>query len=122
MTVVRAATQDDYGALGPVIKELDSFHAKALPDFFRHVEDPARSRQWLIDTLQNPEALLLVAEQEGAIVGYLWAQVRQNPDLPMFVPRRWLMIESVGVTETYRGKGVGRALMQVAHEWAQARD
>jgi GNAT superfamily N-acetyltransferase len=104
------------------MEELDSFHANALPDFFRHLEEPARPLQWLIDTLENPESLLIVAEEGGTIIGYLWAQVRQNPPLPMFVSRRWLMIEAIGVTEAYRGIGIGQALMQYAHDWARARD
>jgi ribosomal protein S18 acetylase RimI-like enzyme len=118
MTVIRVAKRNDYEGLCAVIKELDVFHADAVPHFFRHFEEPVRPLQWFIDALENPESLLLVAEHGGTIVGFLWALMRQNPDLPMFAPRRWLVVDSVGVLETYRRIGVGQALMQHAHEWA----
>lgn len=119
MTVIRAAARDDYEGLCAVMRELDVFHAGALPRFFRPFDEPARHLQWLVDALENPEALLLVAERGGFIVGLLSAQVRQNPDLPMFVPRRWLAVDSVAVLNAYRRMGIGRALMQQAHVWAQ---
>jgi ribosomal protein S18 acetylase RimI-like enzyme len=102
------------------MRELDGFHADALPHFFRPFDEPARPVQWFIETLENPEALLLVAEHGGMIVGLLSGLVRQNPDLPRFVPRRWLVVDNVAVLNAYRRMGIGRALMQQAHAWAQA--
>lgn len=119
MTIVRVANRNDYEGLCAVIRELDVFHADALPRFFRHFDGPVRPLQWFIDALDNPGSLLLVAEHRGMIIGFLSALVRQNPDLPMFVPRRWLVVDSVAVLDAYQGIGVGRALMQQAHVWAQ---
>jgi ribosomal protein S18 acetylase RimI-like enzyme len=119
MTTIRVARRDDYAGLCAVIRELDAFHADALPRFFRPFDEPARSLQWFMDALENPESLLLVAEHEGMIVGFLSALVRQNPDLPMFVPRRWLAVDNVAVLNAYRRRGIGRALMQQAHTWAK---
>ena len=36
-----------------------------------------------------------------------------------YVPRRWLVVDMIGVAATQRGQGVGRALMAHAHEWAR---
>lgn len=120
MANVRVARRDDYEGLCAVIKELDDLHAGALPRFFRHVDERARPLPWFIDALENPESLLLVAEHDGMIAGFLSAQVRQNPDLPMFVPRRWLVVNDLTVLNAYRRLGIGRELMQQAHAWAQA--
>ncbi len=119
MVSIREARREDYNGLCAVIKELDAMHADAIPRFFRHFEGAARSPEWFADALDNPDSLLLVAEREGAIIGFLWGLVRSSPDTPMHVPRRWLLVDMLGVAETYRGQGIGRALMEHAHDWAR---
>jgi ribosomal protein S18 acetylase RimI-like enzyme len=120
MTSIRVARRDDYEGVCAVTRELDVFHADALPRFFRPFEGPVRSQQWFSEALENPDVLLLVAEHDGMMVGLLTGLVRQNPDLPMFVPRRWLAVDNVAVLSAYRRLGIGRALMEQAHAWAQA--
>jgi diamine N-acetyltransferase len=61
-----------------------------------------------------------VADDDGKIVGLLWGILRAAPDTPFHVPRRYLLVDMLGVTEAYRGKGVGRALMEHAETWAKA--
>jgi ribosomal protein S18 acetylase RimI-like enzyme len=119
MILVRAATRADYDALCMVIQEIDAFHADAIPHFFQHFDGPARSWTWFMDALDNPDSILIVAEQDGKIVGYLWGLVRTSADMPMIVPRRWLVVDNLAVAATHRGQGVGRALMEHAHEWAR---
>lgn len=119
MTVVRAATHADYDGLCTLIRELDILHADAIPHFFKRFDGPARTPEWFTAALENADSMLWVAEDDGVIVGFLWGLVRQNPDLPMFVPRRWLVVDNVGVAATHRGQGIGRALMEHAHAWAR---
>ena len=108
-TTIRVARRDDYEGLCAVIKELDDFHADALPRFFHRFDGPARSLEWFTEALESPDTLLLVAQHEGVIAGFLSALVRQNPDMPMFVPRRWLQVDNVAVLRAYRGMGRARA-------------
>jgi diamine N-acetyltransferase len=118
--IVRPAAPYDYKQLCGVIKEVDDFHSAAIPRFFRPNLGAARPLQWLMDILNNTEMNLLVAEEDGKIVGFLWGILRNAPDTPFHTPRRYLLVDMLGVTESHRGKGIGRALMEAAEKWAKA--
>jgi ribosomal protein S18 acetylase RimI-like enzyme len=118
MTIIRLARRDDYDGLCAVLRELDDFHADALPRFFRHVDEAPRPLEWFTEALENPNWLLLVAEYEGTIAGLLSAVVKENLDLSIFAPRRWLLVDNVAVLNLYHRLGIGQALMEHAHSWA----
>ena len=118
--IVRGAAPYDYEALCVVIREIDDYHQVALPHFFRRNPGEARPLSWLMDILANPEMTLLVAEKDGELIGFLWGMLRAAPDTPFHMPRRWLLVDMLGVSEAYRGQGVGRALMEQAEAWAKA--
>jgi diamine N-acetyltransferase len=118
---VRSAAPYDYDALCALIKEIDDYHRVAEPHFFREHLGVPRPLQWLMDILANPEMTLLVAERDDKIVGFLWGILRSAPDTPFHVPRRYMLVDMLGVTEAYRGQGIGSALMAHAEQWAKAK-
>ena len=118
---VRPATPTDHEALCAVVAATDRFHADLLPQRFRRFDGPARPRTWLTGLVESPDGLLLVAERDGELIGFLEGRVQGSPEQPMHLPRRRLLIDGVGVLEPHRGAGAGRALMEAAHAWARAR-
>ena len=46
---------------------------------------------------------------------------RHTPDLPIFVPRHYVVVDNIGVASEYQHKGIGRLLMDRAREWACAK-
>ena len=100
----------------------------AVPDdadgVWRLVEDFAptfRPRRETFDLTfrslaEAPQALVLVAEQRGSVVGYLLAHCRAT-----FLangPVAW--VEEVMVAEPARRNGVGQALMNDVESWAES--
>jgi ribosomal protein S18 acetylase RimI-like enzyme len=41
--------------------------------------------------------------------------------MPIFVPRRYAVVDGLAVTAAFQHQGVGRLLMDAAHSWAAAR-
>ncbi|KQX08069.1 MULTISPECIES: GNAT family N-acetyltransferase [unclassified Leifsonia] len=100
---VRPATIADADAVWPM--------ARDFATTFRPDEDAYRATFPLL--LQDPDALLIVAEAEGRVVGYLLADAHRT-----FLangPVAW--VEEVKVT--MRRSGVGSALMAAAEDWAR---
>ncbi len=116
---IRRAQGSDYEALCRVLAEADNMHLAALPFLFQPTEQPVRSGEYLEQLLAaNPQALYLVVEAGGQIIGALLADPPQSPSLPMFTPRRTVMIEVLAVAAAWRRQGVGRALMAAVEAWA----
>lgn len=79
--------------------------------------DPEAAATRLADSIDSPEAAILVAVGAGRIVGLCTAYL----DLisVRFGSRCW--VEDLAVDPTRRSEGIGASLMAAAREWAVAR-
>src|SRR5437588_2630910 len=117
--VLREASQEDYEAVCVLLAQVDRIHAEALPELFRSVEGPARSREWFAAILADEYSALFVAEQQGTLLGLIRCLVRTISALPMVVHRRFVQIEDLVVSEPFRHQRVGQTLLERAHQWAR---
>jgi ribosomal protein S18 acetylase RimI-like enzyme len=69
--------------------------------------------------LDSPDDCVFVAEQDGTIVGYVYAALEPLSWKELRGPAGF--IHDVAVTEDARRLGVGKKLMQVAMEWLRDR-
>jgi len=115
---IREATQEDFDALDDILAEGDTYHSEALPEVFRPAGGPARPDEFLKQALADQDAAILVAESGDRVVGLAHVTVRESPDVPIFVPRRYAHVSTLVVRREARRAGVGRALMERVHRWA----
>ncbi|MBI1827774.1 MAG: GNAT family N-acetyltransferase [Planctomycetes bacterium] len=73
--------------------------------------DPARTREFLAD----PRHHLVVAMDDGLVVGFISAVHYVHPDKP----KHELWINEVGVGRDYRQRGIGKLLMHQTLELAK---
>ena len=66
---IRPARREDAEGIRHILGEVDSFHRDALPMVFRRPRGPVRSDAFLAEAIEDEEALLVVAELGGAIIG-----------------------------------------------------
>lgn len=130
MTItIREATLLDYEALCGLFEEVDRAHREALPDLFQEAPGPPRDFVYVRALITDSDYAVIVAEDQdvalehGAetLVGCLVAMLRTSPDVPILVPVRYAMVDTLVVAQAYRGLGVGRKLMERAERWAHAR-
>ena len=115
---IRRATDADAAAVDELWAAGDRHHARALPRRFR---EAPRSATSLVIELADPNVALFLAEQDGNIVGAIRVVLRTANPYPNLVSRTFGEINSVVVRETHRGRGIGTALIEVAHEWTLER-
>jgi ribosomal protein S18 acetylase RimI-like enzyme len=114
---VRAALRSDLPRLEALFEEVDAYHRVRLPDRFRAPDGPARSRDHLLDLVEGPDRAVLLAEDDDTALGFVTLEVRDTSPVPIVVPRRIGIVDSVGVHASARRRGIGRALMAAAEIW-----
>jgi GNAT superfamily N-acetyltransferase len=119
--VIRYATADDLPALGRLGASLMRVHYALDRDRFMRPGDRAEEdyAAFLAAELENPDSLVLVAEQDGVVVGYIYAGIE---------PRSWKelreragFIHDVLVEEGRRSAGLASALIDGAIDWLRGR-
>jgi GNAT superfamily N-acetyltransferase len=114
---VRRATIEDVPTLVHLFQELDRLQRDwrvftPRPGFYDEVGLKYRK------AMGTDQAVVLVAEDDGDIVGMAYGEVRVPS---RFSDERALEVSGVVVRSGYRGKGVGRALVKEAAQFATDR-
>jgi len=120
MITIRPATRTDEESLGRFGGALMRQHHAADPRRFIQVEHPeAGYGRYLVSQLASPDSLVLVAEQAGRIVGYVYADVEGTSWRDLRGPCGF--VHDVFVDESVRRQGAGRELLRAAIEWIHSK-
>lgn len=114
---IRPAKTADAPAIGKLWEKLVAYHQALDDDLPRAAPDGARLyARSIADRLYDSHTRVLVAEEDGEIVGYvLGVVVDLVPD--MFQQEYGGFLADIFVEETYRGRGLGRALVDALSVW-----
>lgn len=116
---IRFAGHADINALVDMWVELTDFHRQL--DSFYTVKTDAESRmaEYFAKQVQNPKAIVLVAESGEAVVGFLMADIAAGP--PVFEGPEYLMISDACVRATARRSGIGESMVRRLFDLARER-
>jgi ribosomal protein S18 acetylase RimI-like enzyme len=116
--IIRKAVEKDYESICLLYKQVDQLHADKLPHIFQAMPENPLQREYFLGLIHTYNSIIFIAEEKEQVIGFINVLVRVSSDIPVLVPRCYGIIENISVDQEYRGRGVGRALMSKAHEWA----
>ena len=104
-----------------IIKRLDTYSPETADRVRELLIQLSRSgkdkgeipREWFEDIINSPWHDLLIAEEDGKIIGFACLSVTMGPGI-----RKNAYLEDFVVDSTIRGKGIGSALWQETLNWA----
>lgn len=117
VVTIRAATEHDVEALGRLGAHLMRTHHQFDPQRFMAPGDqPEDGYGWFLGSqLGDPDVVVLVAERDGRVIGYVYAGLE---------PRSWKelreaagFVHDIVVEEEGRRLGVATALVEAAVQW-----
>jgi ribosomal protein S18 acetylase RimI-like enzyme len=117
--VIRRATKGDLPAIVELWKEFMDFHSRHDPILTRSAEGHERFAEYLGERLDDPEAIVVVAEVGGELVGYCLGAVDHRP--AVFDRREYGSVKDLAVTEAYRRQRIGVHLFEAVREWFRER-
>ena len=116
---IRRAIPEDYENLLPLFEEVDAFHRDHQPLLFKEPDGPARDRAYYQSVLESEGYYLLVGELDESLVGLVVVIVKDAPDIPILVPRRYAVIDNLVVRADMHRSGFGEQLMEAAYDLAR---
>jgi ribosomal protein S18 acetylase RimI-like enzyme len=118
---IRKAATNDYNPLCDLFDELDALHRNELPHIFQKPGGSVREQDYYSGLMADENVGLFVAETGGKLAGFVHAIVRDTPAIPVFVHRRYAVVDSIVVRSGFQNHGVGRMLMDKMQEWAMTK-
>jgi len=119
---IRAARQDDVEACFELFREVQELHAAERPDLFRPPALDDSFRRLVADAVDADHKGILLAWHETRAVGMtIYEFTWLDPTGVYLIDRPILWIESIGVAAAYRGKGCGKAMLDLLRRIAAER-
>jgi GNAT superfamily N-acetyltransferase len=114
---VRSARMQDHRDVCRLMDLGDEFHRELAPWMFQIPTAQPRPEAYFADLLKRQDAAVLVADA-GPIVGVAFALIRAAPELPIFIPQRWGLLDGLVVDPGWRRRGIGKLLVQAVEAWS----
>ena len=109
--MIRHATREDLPRVNELRRQVNDLHVQGKPEWFK----PGFSeelQQYLYVLFDSDDHALLVAEVNGMVVGFACIKYVDRPESPYRLRCRFVEIEEIGVDESCRRSGAGRALLE----------
>jgi ribosomal protein S18 acetylase RimI-like enzyme len=116
---VRPATPNDIAAIVGLLREGDAHHRPFDELAVRQEDASEPDTGFLSSAMSDPDVLLLVAEQDEAVVGFVRATLGEKSETRLRRAMRGATIEELVVSKAARRRGHASGLMDRVRAWAR---
>lgn len=118
MTIGPAKLEDMEG-ISRLYKALNTDMSRLQPEMFRPAGEDGG---FIRSVLESERDDLLLAREDGRVLGLALVQDKDTPPYPAFIQRRYTYLMDLVVAPGHRGRGIGRALLEAVKGWAESRN
>lgn len=115
---VRPAVINDIAAILALYRDLNREMAELQPFYIRPAEE---DREFLEAAVGSETEDILIAEEDGEVMGMAYIQFEQTPVYKSIIPHRYTYLMDFIVRESLRGNGVGKKLLEGVENWGRSR-
>lgn len=108
---IRFANTDDIPQLLNLLRQVEMVHHDIRPDLFRDGGEKYEP-ETLKELLKDVNRPVLVAVEDGVVVGYAFCVLEETAGDPARLDRKELYLDDLCVDASVRGKGVAKQLWQ----------
>ncbi|UCG69606.1 MAG: GNAT family N-acetyltransferase [Thermoplasmata archaeon] len=118
---IREGVLRDRASLDELFREELEYHMNLQPDVFK-IPDTVVSEKWLKAIINDNNIFLGISEYNGKIVGAILYKIDKNPEDNILKERKFVYVEDMIVSESFRGKGIGKKLLNYAIKHVKTKD
>ena len=111
--ITRVANTGDFQAVFPMLRQHRLRQQELDPALYQlHPDAERRFLRWAGQVGEDPRSTLVVAEEQGRLVGFAYAVVER--DLPIYLCEEFAVIHEWWVEPAFRRRGAGSGLIEIA--------
>ena len=109
----RLGNSGDFHSVVPIMRQRRHRRGQNDPSIFGLRPDAdERFHRWIGKLADDPRSMMVVAEEDGRIVGFLPASVEKAP--PIYLHNEFAMVHEWWIDPEFQERGVGKALIDRA--------
>lgn len=118
---IRFGLPEDYLGIRPLQKEIAELHCEGRPDLFK-TEPRYFGEEDFRERCADPKHTVLIAEENGRVVGYAFAWVVPYRDHPVYRDLDCFYIDDICVLRSHQRRGIGKRLFERCKEIAKEKN